>query len=153
MDDSRSKIWEGTEYEKYLLTSLNDDDKWFYEQHSVFEVDNLDNNPDTLDLMVFDNRILRSKTMTVEIKEDLEISSVVYYAIDEENKTVEEDRLFANHGSLRPSSDAAIEDMWGEIYEYKYSTGELISTYKVEYGFYRVYREDLGSIAEKWELE
>src|SRR5660397_130545 len=129
MDDSRSKIWEGTEYEKYLLTSLNDDDKWFYEQHSVFEVEDLDNNPDTLDLMVFDNRILRSKTMTVEIKEDLEISSVVYYAVDEENKTVEEkrrfsnshafitsnyeliieeDRLFANHGSLRPSSDAAI---------------------------------------------
>ncbi|MDW7669490.1 MAG: aryl-sulfate sulfotransferase [Bacillota bacterium] len=171
---SDPEIWEGTDYEKYLLNSLNNDNKWFYEQHSAFEVEDLDNNPDTLDLMIFDNRIIRSKTMTVEIKEDLEISSVVYYAIDEENKTIEEkrrisnshafitsnydvfmeeDRLFANHGSLRPSSDAGIPDMWGEIYEYEYSIGELIRTYKVEHGFYRAYRLEINDIVEKWKLE
>ncbi len=168
------EIWEDTDYEKYLLESLNNDNKWFYEQHSASKVENLDNNPDTLDLMIFDNRIVRSKTMTVQVKEDLEKSSVIYYAIDEENKTIEEkrrftnshafitsnydmfmeeDRLFANHGSLRASSDAGFDEAWGEIYEYEYSTGELIRTYKVEHGFYRAYRKELNNIAEKWKID
>ena len=168
------KIWEGTDYEKYLLESLNSNDKWFYEQHSAYEVEDLDGKPDTLDLMVFDNRILRSKTMTVEIEEDLDKSSVIYYALDEENRTMEEkrrfsnshafitsnyqvfhekDRIFANHGSLRPSSDAGIEDMWGEIYEYEYSTGDLIRTYEVEHGFYRAYRDNVENILSEWKLK
>jgi hypothetical protein len=171
---SDPRIWEGTEYEEYLLKSINQHDKWFYEQHSAFEVENLDNNTDTLDLMVFDNRIIRSKTMTVEIQEEQDKSAVIYYAVDENKKTVEEkrrfsnshafitsnyqlfyerDRLFANHGSLRPSSDAGIEDMRGEIYEYEYSSGDLIRTYTVKHGFYRAYRENLEEKLKKWKVK
>ncbi len=171
---SDPEIWEGTEYGKYLLKSLNNEDKWFYEQHSAFEVEDLDNNPDTLDLMIFDNRVVRSKTMTVEVKKDIEKSSVIYYAIDEENRTIEEkrrfinshafitsnydmfmeeNRLFANHGSVRASSDAGFNEAWGEIYEYEYSTGELLRTYEVEHGFYRAYRREINDIVEKWDLE
>jgi hypothetical protein len=171
---SDPKIWENTEYEKYLLKSLNKKDKWFYEQHSVFEVEDLDDNPETLDIMVFDNRTLRSKTMTVEIEEDKDKSSVIYYAVKEEDGTVEEKRrfsnthafitsnyqllmdeyrLFANHGSVRASQDAGFDEAWGEIYEYEYSSGKLIRTYKMKHGFYRTYVKDLGNLVEEWELE
>ncbi len=168
------EIWEGTEYEEYILKSLDNNDKWFYEQHSAFEVEDLDNNPNTLDLMVFDNRILRSKTMTVEIEEDKNISSVIYYAVNEEKGTIKEnrrfsnthafitsnyqllidkDRLFANHGSVRASEDAGFNEAWGEIYEYEFSSEELIRTYKIQHGFYRAYVEDLGNLAKKWNLD
>jgi hypothetical protein len=171
---SDPKIWENTEYEKYLLKSLNKKDKWFYEQHSVFEVEDLDDNPETLDIMVFDNRTLRSKTMTVEIEEDKDKSCVIYYAVKEEDGTVEEkrrfsnthayitsnyqllmdeDRLFANHGSVRASQDAGFDEAWGEIYEYEYSSGNLIRTYKMKHGFYRTYVKDLSNLVEEWELE
>jgi hypothetical protein len=66
---------------------------------------------------------------------------------------MDEDRLFANHGSVRASEDADFDEAWGEIYEYEYSSGNLIRTYKMKHGFYRTYVKDLGNLVEEWELE
>ena len=155
---SDPRIWAGTEYEDYLLKPMGST-LWHYEQHTVYEhEEDLDNNPETLDMILFDNRVIRNNLINVAIDEDAERSSVAQYSIDEKNKTViqmrrfpnalayitsnyqlfyDKDRLIANHGSLM-SDDAT----WGEIYEYKFSTGELVRSYKTKYSSYRAYRQD-----------
>ncbi len=161
-------IWQGTGYETYLLESQGPN-KWFYEQHTVKEVkEDLDKNPDTIDLMLFDNRALRNELIEKEINDDVGSSAVVCYSIDEKSKTVRQikrfpnslafitsnyqlflndDLLAANHGSLRKKDS---ESMWGEIYEYKFSTGELLRTYRLRYGFYRAYKLDVDTILSQW---
>lgn len=158
---SDPEIWKGTPYESYVLNPLGDS-FWHYEQHAAFDMsEDLDGNPSTLDLMLFDNRTIRNELNTVPIKGDEGRSSVTQYAIDETAKTVtqvrrfpnshaiitsnfeiylEENRLIANHGSVRPTPDSPLTDMYGEIFEYEFSTGQLLHQYSLKSGFYRAHR-------------
>ncbi len=155
---SDPKLWEKTEYEEYVLKPIGST-VWHYEQHTVYQhKENLDNNPQTLDLLMFDNRVIRNELIDMKIDEDTHRSSVTQYSIDEKNKTVmqvkrfpnslayitsnyqlfyDEDRLIANHASLTTG-----DTFWGEIYEYQYSTGRLLRSYKTKYSFYRAYRQN-----------
>lgn len=155
---SDPRIWEGTDYEDYVLKPIGPT-LWHYEQHAVYEEKaDLDNDPTTLDIMMFDNRVIRNNLIDEKIKEDPNRSSVTQYSIDEKNGTVKQikrfpntlayitsnyqlfydkDRIIGSHGSIRSG-----DTHWGEIYEYKYSTGELLRSYKTRYGFYKAYRQD-----------
>lgn len=157
---SDPKVWEGTEYEKYVLKAQGDT-VWHYEQHAAYPIsEDIDNNPKTLDIMLFDNRVVRNPLMNIKVEEEAGKSSVTQYAVNEKNKTVtqvkrfpntlsyitsnyqlfyDEDSLVANHGSVIPAEG---QNSIGEIYEYKYSSGEVVRSYKTKYSFYRAYRQD-----------
>ncbi|QSX08805.1 aryl-sulfate sulfotransferase [Alkalibacter rhizosphaerae] len=171
---SDPEMWEGTAYESYVLQPVGDT-MWHYEQHAAFEIhSDIDNDPDTLDLMLFDNRTIRNELNDVPIKGDENRSSITQYAIDEEAKTVvqvrrfpnshaiitsnfelypEKDRLLANHGSVRPNADSPLSDMYGEIFEYEYSTGKLLHSVRLRYGFYRAHRITLDGNASARPME
>jgi len=156
---SDPRIWKGTNYEEYVLKPEGPT-LWHYEQHTVYEEkDDIDSNPETLDIIMFDNRVIRNSLIDVGIEEDLDKSSVTQYAINEKNGTVrqvkrfpntlayitsnyqlfyDKDRIIANHASARSG-----DTHWGEIYKYKYSTGEILRSYKIRKGFYRAYKQNL----------
>ncbi len=162
-------IWADTEYIDYVLKPIGDI-IWHYEQHSVFEEKNIDSSQNALNLFMFDNHVIRNDLVDIEITEDAGRSAVVHYSIDESSKTVrqarrypnslafitsnynlhiENNRIIANHGSLRESVEDPIASMWGEIYEYNYSTGELVRSYWLKYGFYRAYSHDISDVILK----
>ncbi|HCX64974.1 MAG TPA: hypothetical protein DHN33_07180, partial [Eubacteriaceae bacterium] len=158
---SDPKVWEDTPYAHLVLEPIGEP-LWHYEQHAAFEIhEDIDQNPKTLDLMLFDNRVIRNELMDLSIEKQEDQSSVVQYAINEEDFTVEEkkrfsnsmafitsnfeiypalDLLMANHGSLRKSTDDPIDSMWGEIYEVDYSSKEILNTYALKHGFYRAHK-------------
>ncbi|MBF7097196.1 aryl-sulfate sulfotransferase [Alkalibacter mobilis] len=158
---SDPQIWKETAYIDHVL-NLEGSSFWHYEQHAAFELEeDLDSDPETLDLMLFDNRVIRNETMQITIKEDSGRSSVTQYAINENNGTVKQvkrfpnssafitsnfeyfsdrDLLIAYHGSLKETPESPINTMWGEIYEYNYSSGELVHSFKLKYGFYRAHK-------------
>ncbi|HWQ98531.1 MAG TPA: aryl-sulfate sulfotransferase [Clostridia bacterium] len=70
-------------FQKYLLTPIGDEFEWSYNQHSPLILPDQDNNPDTMDLLVYDNGDQRS------ISEDAEpYTRIVHYQIDEVNHTI-----------------------------------------------------------------
>lgn len=163
------RIWEGTGYEEYVLKPIGST-VWHYEQHTVNEhSEDLDNNPETLDVLMFDNRVIRNSLIDEKIEEDAGRSSVTQYAIDENNKTVtqikrfpntlayltsnyqlfyDKDRLLENHASIRSGNV-----FWGEIYEYAFSTGELLRSYKTKYSSYRAYRQNFDFVSTSKPME
>lgn len=73
-------------FEKYLLTPIGDDFEWQYNQHAPYILPDQDQNPDTIDFLVYDNGNQRFGS------EDNDPSGlytrIVHYQIDEKNMTV-----------------------------------------------------------------
>ncbi len=154
---SDPRIWKGTPYEKYVLKP-DGPTMWHYEEHAAYQMpEDLDNNPKTIDIMMFDNRTLLNEPVKSNVTKGLGQSAVTQYAVDEKNGTVKQvrrfpnaysyitsnyqlfydkDRLIASHGSIYIDKNS-----WGEIYEYEYSTGKLVRSYKTKKTFYRAYRQ------------
>ena len=162
-------IWKNTTYEKYVLKPVGPT-IWHYEQHAAYDMlQDLDNNPKTMDLMLFDNRSFSIVPVKLNIKTELNTSSVVHYSIDEKAGTVKQlkritnvhsditsnftlfsnqNRLVAYHGSVAGTSKQI-----GQIFEYEYSTGKLLRSYKTSDSFYRGYRQNFNYAAVNQPME
>ncbi len=149
-------IWKGTAYEKYVLKPVGPT-QWHYEQHAIYQInEDIDNDPSTLDIILFDNRSFRINPAKLNITTGLGKSFVTQYAVDEKKMTVKQVKLFPNTYSNITSNfnlfyklnrliayhASVYQDgkSWGEVYEYEYSTGKLISSYKLKGSYYRGYR-------------
>lgn len=75
---------------KYIKRDLTDNNEfeWFYVQHEPVCLPNIDNNPNTTDLLVFDNGGKRG--VVIGEGTDEKYSRVVHYRIDNESKTVKQ---------------------------------------------------------------
>jgi len=85
-------------FEKYLLTPIGDDFEWSYGQHAPLILPDFDNNPDTIDILLFDNgnnrfdndRELQRMIDNGEIAAPENYSRIVHYRINERRKTIEQ---------------------------------------------------------------
>jgi arylsulfate sulfotransferase len=85
-------------FEKYLLTAIGPSFEWQYNQHEPEVLPDYDNDPDTIDILLFDNgnqRFRDDKELQRAIKNNEVIepdlySRIVHYRINEKDKTVEQ---------------------------------------------------------------
>ena len=85
-------------FQKYLLTPVGDGFEWFFDQHTPRILPDFDDNPDTIDILLFDNGTSRFDSFT-ELRDILAegdyaasepYSRLVHYRIDERAMTVEQ---------------------------------------------------------------
>lgn len=149
------EFWKDTSFESKVLQPVGDI-VWNYQQHSVYEISqNLDNNPDTVQIMMYDNHW--DKTRKVDFFDDLESSYVSLFAVDEKNMTVSQlhlyegikskitsnftydakaNRVFSMGGYLAEETE---DGRNGMIYEFDYDSEEILNQYSLRYTFYRAY--------------
>lgn len=164
------RFWEGTGMEDKLLKPVGDV-PWFYQQHAVFELDaDLDGNPDTKHIIVFDNHW--HKRRKVKFFDKDELTYISFYTINEKERTVsfykrfpcpkskirsnailchEKNRLYSMAGSLvKPIGES---ESIGAIFEYDFTTGEVLSEYHIKPGFFRAheFQPEIASLAEPLE--
>ncbi|OOB80144.1 MAG: hypothetical protein BEN19_06470 [Epulopiscium sp. Nuni2H_MBin003] len=77
-------------YEDKYLTPVGADFEWFYSQHDATILPDLDNNPDTLDLLLLDNGVHRALVGETPISAEEAYSRMVHYRINEKDMTVEQ---------------------------------------------------------------
>ncbi|MEA5077745.1 MAG: aryl-sulfate sulfotransferase [Anaerolineaceae bacterium] len=75
---------------RYLLTPVGEGFEWQWGQHDPMILPDFDNNPDTLDLLLFDNGQSRSFTQADAVSPENNYSRAVHYRIDLKAKTVEQ---------------------------------------------------------------
>lgn len=146
------RIWEGTKFEKYVLTP-EEDFMWHYRQHTVYEVGtDLDGNPDTVEISLFDNHTPHSGSK--KYYEESENSYLTVYAVNETEGTVsllkqipvkwsgvtsntiydaESGHIFGMCGSVE-EEDGSVTGM---TYEFEYEAEELLNQYFIKEKFYR----------------
>ena len=87
-----------TFWKKHLLTPIGKDFEYPYNQHAVEVLPDYDNNPDTIDILLFDNgssrnvmnRELQKAVKLRQMTEPRLYSRLVHYRINEKNMTVEQ---------------------------------------------------------------
>lgn len=77
------------EYTKYLLAPKGRHFEWQYAQHAPIILPDQDNNPDTVDIILFDNHNFMDKQKIKDMPES-RYSRIVQYRIDEKEMTVEQ---------------------------------------------------------------
>ena len=84
--------YEGTSefLKKYLLTPVGDNFEWPWGQHAPVVLPDQDSNPDTLDLLLFDNGQNRNFYKLDDLLWAEKYSRAVVYRIDVQNKTVQQ---------------------------------------------------------------
>ena len=147
-------FWKNTAYAGYVLTPEDDNTLWHYQQHTSYRIpEDLDNDPDTIEISVFDNHIhthRKVKTFT-----DTGLSYATVYAVNERAKTVrvikqlevlqsdvcsntvydgESGHIFAMSGIV---SDEAHPGYQGMTYEFDYSSGKILNQFAIRGTFYR----------------
>ena len=155
MDIRDPQFWEGTPYEDMILQPEGDI-VWHYQPHTIYQLEeDLDGNPDTIHVMMFDNHW--HGTRKIDFFDDLPYSYVTIYDINEETKTVSQSKLYEGIKSkvtsnYRFDSDAGrvfFMGGWlehetedgknGMIYEYDYESTEVLNQYSLKERFYRGY--------------
>lgn len=153
------EFWAGTKFESYVLTP-DGDFTYHFMQHAAYQISSdLDDDPDTIELTVFDNHQDGSRKVSWFDNKDYSYSIV--YSINEEEKTVtqlkrfpvlysritsntiydeESDHIFSMCGTL---GDAEAIGRKGMIYESDYETGETINQYSTKYTYYRAFEMDI----------
>lgn len=146
------QFWEGTDFEEYVLQPEGDF-TWFFQQHTTYQLDtDLDGNPNTVELSLFDNHWSGSRK--VDYFDGLKNSHVMVFSIDEEAKTVrqikcldvifskitsntiydeESNHVFGMCGWVTESAD----ERRAMTYEFDYDTGEIINQFSIKKKFYR----------------
>ena len=85
-------------FHKYLLTPVGDNFEWFYGQHAPIILKGFDSDPDTIDILLFDNgngrfdndRELQRAIANNEATAPDRYSRMVHYRINERDMTVEQ---------------------------------------------------------------
>ena len=108
-------------YEEYLLTPVGEDFSFFYHQHAPFVLDDQDGNPNTIDILLFDNGLTRDEHE--DIDPDRLYSRLVQYRIDEENMTIEQIREYgkdfgaALFSSIRGDANILSNGNWFGVFD------------------------------------
>jgi len=151
-------VWEGTGYEDKVLTAT-EEFQWHYQQHTAYALEeDLDGNPDTVEIMLFDNH--SDAYRSVSTFDDADASYVKIYSVDAEAMTVtqlknyettyssitsdafylsEAGRVFSVNAHLPSSSDYR-----GKVYEIDYESGEILNIWNIKKRFYRGYSISLS---------
>ena len=148
------QMFEGTEQEDKVLKPVGDI-TWHFQQHSVYEIPyDLDGNPDTIHIMLYDNHWQTKRE--VDFFDGKEQSYVMVYTVDEKKMTVRQEKLFPGVRSIITSNCAYdresnhmfsfggylhpfVNGQKGMIYEFDYKSGEVQNQYSAKYYFYRGY--------------
>lgn len=77
-----------SEYQEYLFEAKGEDFEWFWMQHTPQVLPDLDKNPDTIDILLFDNGAFRNGL--TDLPENQQYSRLVHYRIDLKKHTVEQ---------------------------------------------------------------
>jgi len=149
------RFWEGTPFEEKVLKPVGDI-IWNYQQHSVYQLDeDLDDDPDTIHIMMFDNHW--HGTRKISFYDKLKSSFVSIFTVNEKDMTVsqlhtyegikskitsnfrfdyEAGRVFFMGGYLAEETE---DEQNGMIYEFDYETEEILNQYFTRNTFYRAY--------------
>lgn len=147
------EFWDETEYADKVLQPEGDI-IWHYQQHAAYQIEDNDEDPNTIQVMLFDNHW--DKTRDVDFFDENTKSFVTQYTIDEKNKTVTQDHLYGGVKSKITSNfvlkkednrvfsmggylDPTIDDHQAMIYEFTYDTEEVVNQYALANTFYRAY--------------
>lgn len=136
---------------------------WCYQQHAAYFIDeDLDGNPDTRHMIVFDNHW--AKRRKAESFDNDKKSYVSIYTINEKEMTVSLEKRFG-HRKTRIRANALLclkerrvysmaasyakpdHGQNGAVYEFDYDTGEIVSKFFVKPGYFRAY--DFNPCVEK----
>lgn len=151
-------FWEGSTVADKVLTPVGENIEWFFQQHSAYTIKaDLDGNPDTKHIVVYDNHIHTRRS--VSFYDNDKNSYVRIYTINEKEKTIsllksfpcrrstlrsigifeeKAGRVIAMNGKQKNSADA-----WtSSIVEFDYESEEILNEYECNYGFYRAYGFD-----------
>ena len=84
--------WDGefSKYQQYLLTPIGANFEWQWGQHSAKILPDTDGNPNTIDILLFDNGQARSYAQANSVNPADNYSRAVIYRINEVDKTVEQ---------------------------------------------------------------
>ncbi len=148
------KMFEGTEQEDKVLKPVGEI-LWHFQPHSIYEIPfDLDGNPDTVHVMLFDNHWQTKRK--VDFFDGRENSYVSVYTINEKEMTVRQEKHFEGVRSIITSNCAyddesrhmfsfggylhpLIRGRKGMIYEFDYATGTVLNQYSTKEYFYRGY--------------
>ena len=143
------EVFKGTKYEKYVLTP-DSDFLWHYRQHTVYQIDtDLDGNPDTVEITMFDNH----RNPEADYYDHEKGSFVTVYAVNEKEKTVsllkklpvvkanvtsnttydaDSGHIFGMCGTVKSGTAKT-----GMTYEFDYESGEILNQYYINKNYYR----------------
>ena len=124
--------------QSYLLTPIGDSFSWPFAQHSAKVIDDLDQNPETTDLILFDNHV-DIGVFPKQLYPDLgQYSRAVHYRINEREMTIEQIWSFGEN--LRPP---LVSTIISEIDYLKDSNSMLVL-----YGFLALNQQTGGKLFE-----
>ena len=143
-------LWKDTEFEQYVLQPEGDFVYQFY-PHSIYYLDeDLDGNPETQEICMFDNHTSYFKKRIKPYYDNPKESYVLIYSVNEKERTVKQIKKLPMVYSRITSNafyDAASSHIFGMCgyvgkgsgmnYEFDYETGEILNQYKTNSWFYR----------------
>lgn len=165
------EFWKETAQKDKVLTPVEGFDAWSYQPHAAYLLkENLDGNPETKHLIIYDNHWHKRRPVPFFDKD--KASYVRIYTINEKERTLahlknfasakskirsngilnfDRNCLFVMSGYLEPPIDGCD----GMIYEYEYTTGRLKNQYSTVNSFYRAYEfwADYDEMAKPMDLE
>lgn len=149
------RFWEGTDFEDKVLMPVGDI-IWNYQQHTAYQLaEDLDNNPDTIHIMLFDNHW--HGTRKIKFFDKLKSSFVSIFTVNEKDMTVSQPHIYEGIKSKITSNYRLAYDYGrvffmggylaeetpdkenGMIYEFDYETKEVLNQYSIKNTFYRAY--------------
>lgn len=163
-------FWEGSTVEEKVLKPEGDI-QWFFQSHAAYTIDtDLDNNPDTEHIIIYDNHTQARRP--VDFYDNKKKSFVKIYTIDKKLKTVkmlksypckrshirsncvfeaEAGRVMAMSGKFQ----TALTGRKGSVIEFDYETGKELNRYATNYGFYRAYefKLDVNEMSKRMEID
>lgn len=166
------RFWEGTEYEKYVLQPEGDF-VYHFQQHTAYQLScDLDGNDQTVEISMFDNHAVKVRKKTLSYFEDTGESYLLVYAVNEEQKTVqqikkiptvwsgitsatiyneESNHIFGMCGHAKGTEDGRK----GMTYEFDYDTEEILNQYSMKSTFYRAFemKIDYNDLASTMEVQ
>ena len=89
----------GTYWQQYILKPVGSEFEYPYNQHAIEVLTDIENDPDTVDILLFDNGTSRNKAGKFDAAEHPLYSRMVHYRINEKNMTV---RQIWEYGKERP---------------------------------------------------
>ena len=146
-------FWKDTRYKDQVLKPEGDI-LWHYQQHTAYRVEaDLDQDPDTIEISVFDNHVDAQRK--IDTFTDTGLSYATVYSVNEKDMTVrvikqlevlqsnvcsntvydpDSGRIFAMSGII---PEDAHHGYLGMIYEFDYESGDIVNQFAIQKQFYR----------------
>lgn len=149
------KFWTGSTVEDKVLIPDEENMKWFFQAHAAYFIDSdLDDDPDTKFLMIYDNHTDKRRPVSYFDKEPN--SYVRIYRINEklktvslfcsypfEKSTIRSNGIFEKESRIVLAMNGKVKDTNcqhnASIIAFDYDSGKILNKYTMNYGFYRAY--------------